>query len=187
MNDYYLKFDIKSFNLNIKKLITGEKVENEYLNFLSYFSLLKNEKYNFLAEDYFKEKFIFNRLEKGEILLFNIFKNFDITQIICQNLFGYKNIKKENISYLLKYFNIELKDSIITSYIMILNKLGFLSYNKKTRIITILYHSFEEQKEDFKLPDITLLNPEKPYTNRLLLRKYVRGAEDYIYWLDKLC
>lgn len=187
MSNKYLKFTLKKFDTNIEKILKEEEICVNYLYFLYKFDLFEDEDFNpnDLIKEYFKEKFIYNRIENAEKVLFQIFKNFDITQIICQNLYGYKDIKKENINHLLEFYGIFLNEDILSSYLMIFNKLNFISYNKKLGIIKILYNSFEENEKDFKLPNITLLNPEKPYTNRLMLRKYVREAEGQILWFDK--
>ena len=182
MNNVYPKFDLNQFDQIIETFIKKKEIGLEQKKILGLFN---SSNFNNLAKEYFKEKFIYNREKESEKILFEIFKNFEVTQIICQNLWGYNSIKKNNITHLFEFFNIQLDDRTLSSFLMILNKLNFIAYNKKSGIIKIQYNSFEENKHDFKLPEITLLNPDKPYTNRIILRKYIREANNHIYWFDK--
>lgn len=162
--------------------------EKEYqieLNFLQRIGLL-DQKFNTtdIGLQYYAEKFIRNDKKKADEILSALLKEYKPIRILCELLWGIKNLTKENIyRALLVYDLIDCRTTIeeITGFIMMLNSIGILSYSKKMNKVVIKYNPGTEKPERKEIA----ISPTTPFTNIKHLREILRNCEDYLWWFDK--
>ncbi len=166
-----------------KALTLQSDTTNNAMKFLLQISFIdKSYQLTELGKTFFTEKYVLNNEDMANAIIAGKLKEFKSVRLICQILWGRKEIKKENIINLMLMEN--MIDSLgkinISSFIGLLNKCKIISYNKKTGNIRILYNPKPED------PITTaFLSPETPYSNIKYLRNCLENCEDFFYWFDK--
>lgn len=139
------------------------------------------------GNDYFDAKFVLNNDKKADQILKKQLFNYEPVQVICQILWGKKNLNKESIYNLLssrdhidpKIFKLD----DLGSFLMLLNKFDMIKYSKKNNTIVILYNpEIEAQAPDF---NEYYIDKGKPYSNLLHFKKCIRACKQYIWWFEK--
>ena len=162
----------------------NKKDQNE-LHFLNNIGFIEdNNKSSPIGNDYYLEMFVKNQKKIANSILTSVLKEFKPVMIICELLWGMKNITRENIFRLLLSFelinsNSEIDD--ISGFIMLLNKCMILTYSKKTNNISINYNPKTEFPDRFD----KVITPLTPYSNFRNMWILVRQAKNYIWWFDK--
>jgi len=155
------------------------------LNFLRKIGFL-DQRFNAseIGLQYYTEKFIKNDKKRANIILSNILKNYKPVIVLCELLWGCKNLTKENLhrallTYNLTYSKTSIED--ITGFVMLLNQTGILSYSKKMNRIVINYNPISEKPERKE----KIIAPSTPFTNIKHLRDIIRNSKEYLWWIDK--
>jgi len=163
----------------------SKKELDNILDFLRVIKFIKNKSLTDLGSDYFHAKHIVNEENLAEKILIEAIKKYELTQVICQILWGRPDLYRTNLFKLLVFKNyvnpIELSEQDIGSFLMILNKFKIISYNKRSSEIKILFNP--RTSTTFSLTKF--LSPETPYSNLRNLWEILRECKKYIYWFDK--
>lgn len=126
---------------------------------------------------------VFIRRDSKEIeTLRQLLLTYPPTIAIQQYLWGVKNISVDQVLVVLKttgfwhYVSLEP----LTHFLDLLNELGIISYHRKTRTLKILISPDAE-----RVPRSVFIDPSRPYSNILWVKRILGECEGYIYWLDK--
>lgn len=126
---------------------------------------------------------LFIRCDNEELeLIQNLLLSFPPTIAIQQYLWGVKNIKVDQVLTVLKATGYWFCDSIqpLTHFLDMLNYAGVISYGKKNRVIKIL---ISPDTQD--VPKNVFIDPTRPFSNILWIKKILGECSGSIYWLDK--
>lgn len=168
--------------------LNEEQIGKEKLHMaLSYlkniFLVTENNELTEIGKKFYTERFVFND-ETAYDILADVLKKTECVQLICQVLWGRKNITKGGIYNLLlieKIIDENYSEDDLGSFLSILNKCKILNYNKKSSAINILYNP----KAYSEKPTTLFLTPATPYSNIKALRETIRSCKEYIWWFDK--
>jgi hypothetical protein len=129
---------------------------------------------------YFEEVFIRNNLKKGkEILCGQLLKQPPVIAI-QQYLFGVKDPSIFQVITVLKSVNFWESDIKLAHFLDLLNSLEIITYNRKAKIIKILIPPDTE-----KIPPSIFIDPQRPYSNIMWIKKIISKCRGYLYWIDK--
>lgn len=170
---------------SVRKKIGNEKWEN-LTYFLEELGFIGDNNFTDVGEEYYKSKYIKNDEEFAQKILFNTLIKYPPTQVICQILWGRPNLTRKNIYRLLvlkEFINSNtFKEETLGGYLMLLNSVKVINYNKKTNAIRI---QFNPGNVEIPSLDTIFLSPDTPYSNVKKLREIIRVSSKYIYWFDK--
>lgn len=134
--------------------------------------------------NYFEAKFIKTENKLALEILQNSLSNYPPTQAILQLLWGVKKPTRDNALSILKnrgFWHYE-DQSPLTSLLLIMNESGLITYSKRDRTVKILANPTDSTKP---LPSNVLIEPNKPYSNIVLLKRVLESCTGFIYWFDK--
>jgi hypothetical protein len=126
---------------------------------------------------------LYIRCDGGEKeLLKNLLLSFPPTIAIQQYLWGVSNITVEQVLTVLKVAGFWFYDSNepLTHLLDFLNYAEIIIYNKKTRLVSILI-----SPDTQRAPKNIFLDPSRPFSNILWVKRILSECDDGIYWLDK--
>ncbi|KKQ95648.1 MAG: hypothetical protein UV74_C0013G0249 [Candidatus Woesebacteria bacterium GW2011_GWB1_43_14] len=126
---------------------------------------------------------LFIRCDGGEKeLLKQMLLFYPPTIAIQQYLWGVANITVEQVLTVLKTTGFWFYDSRepLTHLLDFMNYAEIINYNKKTRIVRILISPDSPQT-----PRNIFIDPNRPFSNIMWIKKVLGECEGGIYWLDK--
>lgn len=166
----------------------GERQPNKFspdeMEFLQELNLVNSEgRLTYMGNEYFLAKCIKNDTIKENLILRKSLLEYGPAVVICQLLKGVPNSNKNSVETLLRYhgYGDKLSDRKIGILLSIMNQVGVISYNKKTGIINVKVNLSAEQEA----PANIFISPDKPFSNKVWLRKVLEQMNDHIYWFDK--
>ncbi len=116
----------------------------------------------------------------------NIFQDallkYQPTLAIQQYLWGIKIATIEQVITVLKstqLWGTSTRESL-THFLDLLNYVEIISYNKKAKGITVVISPDTE-----KTPISVFIDPDRPFSNLMWIKKILSECENYIYWFDK--
>jgi len=187
---YIENISLKNIERDLRKIAEKRfsskesKLSNE-LHFLKRIGFLdQNFDFTEIGLDYYKKKYIQNEKKKADEIFSMRLKDFRPVRILCELLWGRKDLTKDNIYQALLVYDLINRETTIdeiTGFIMILNRFGILTYSKKTNNIVIKYNPGMENPER----EEKIISPSTPFTNIKNLREIFRNCEDYVIWIDK--
>ncbi len=164
--------------------IIGKEKFHATLSYLQNISFItENNELTETGKKFYTEKFVCND-EIAYNILADSLKKTESVQVICQILWGRKNLTRNNIYNLLlieRMIDETFNEDDVGSFLSILNKCKILNYSKKSRTIEILYNP----KINSEKPTALFLSPETPYSNIKALRETIRSCKGFIWWFDK--
>lgn len=136
------------------------------------------------GKSYFENKFIRLNDSKPLRILERSLLVYPPAQAIAQLLWGVKNSKWENALAVLKNrgFWRYINKSPLTNLLLIMNSSGLIVYSKRTKTIRVIKNPVNA---DAQVPSNIFIEPSKPYSNIVMLKKALSSCTGYIYWLDK--
>lgn len=126
---------------------------------------------------------LFIRCDGGEkVLLKQMLLSYPPTIAIQQYLWGVANITVEQVLTVLKTTGFWFYDSRepLTHLLDFMNYAEIINYNKKTRIVRILI-----SPDSPRTPKNIFIDPNRPFSNIMWIKKVLGECEGGIYWLDK--
>lgn len=104
-------------------------------------------------------------------------------QAIVQSLRGRGNVPLVGLLHLMVVHNFLGRDDLpsLRAAVDFLGKLGIVSYNRRNQTLRV---ELGVEDESTDAPVIRVIDPDKPYSNLLNLRKIFRESQDYLYWAD---
>ena len=164
--------------------IVGKEKLHTTLSYLQNISFItKNGELTEIGKKFYTELFVCND-DTAYSTLANSLKKTEPVQLICQILWGRKNLTKNNIYSLLlveRMVDEKFKEDDLGSFLSILNKCNILNYSKKSGTIEILYNP----KINSDKPTALFLSPDTPYSNIKALHETIRSCKKFIWWFDK--
>jgi len=164
--------------------IIGKAKLHAALSYLQKISFItENNELTEIGKKFYTELFVCNDEIAYDILADSL-KKTESVQLICQILWGRKNLTKNNIYNLLlieRMIDEKFKEDDLGSFLSILNKCKILNYSKKSGIIEIIYNPKNNLEESTTL----FLSPDTPYSNIKALREAIRTCRSFIWWFDK--
>lgn len=164
--------------------IIGKEKLHATLSYLQKISFInKNNELTEIGKKFYTELFVYND-ETAYSILADSLKKTEPVQLICQILWGRKNLTKNNIYNLLlveKMIDEKFKEDDLGSFLSMLNKCKILNYSKKSGTFEILYNP----KNNLEKPTTLFLSPDTPYSNMKALRETIRTCRRFIWWFDK--
>lgn len=115
-------------------------------------------------------------------MLRHLLLSFPATIAIQQYLWGVPNVTVEQVLTVLKTTGFWFYDSRepLTHFLDFLNYAEILTYNKKTRAVKVLI-----SPDTPRVPRNVFIDPARPFSNILWIKRVLGECEGYIYWLDK--
>ncbi|KAB2941895.1 MAG: hypothetical protein OIN84_01800 [Candidatus Methanoperedens sp.] len=169
--------------INHEHSIGKEKLDAT-LSFLQKISFItENNELTETGKNFYTELFVCND-ETAYSILADSLKKTESVQIICQILWGRKNLLKNSIYNLLlveRMIDEKIKEDDLGSFLSILNKCKILNYSKKFGTIEILYNP----KNNLEKPTTLFLSPDTPYSNIKALHETIRTCRRFLWWFDK--
>lgn len=153
----------------------------QFLESLGIFDKTTNGKLTDTGIIFFESAFIKYDGKEKEILR-SLLLSYPVTIAIQQYLWGIKDIKIDQILATLKLTNLWSYDSTerLTHFLDLLNYVEIINYNKKFRKIEILI-----PPDTSNIPKNIYIDPARPFSNILWIKKVIGECEGFVYWLDK--
>ncbi len=155
--------------------------DRKFLENLWVFDLICTSELTDIGKKLFEEVYIYSRGWDIEILQ-SLFLNFPLTDVLQQYFWGVSKVSIEQIISVLKmtgYWYYDWNTPLI-HFLNILNKVGIIKYQKSKREITFLLSPNTDS-----VPKNVFIDPSRPYSNTLWLKRILWECETSIYWLDK--
>ncbi|MFA6447391.1 MAG: hypothetical protein WCW31_04010 [Patescibacteria group bacterium] len=129
----------------------------------------------------FESLFIKRDGKETEILM-HLLLSFPPTVALQQYLWGLSDVDVEQVLTVLKTtgFWCYVSREPLTHFLDLLNYAGIISYNKKTRKIKILI-----SPDTVNVPNNVFIDPKRPFSNILWIKRVLAECERSISWLDK--
>lgn len=164
--------------------IIGKEKFHATLSYLQNISFItENNELTENGKNFYTELFVCND-ENAYSILADSLKKTEAVQLICQILWGRKNLTKNNIYNLLlveRMIDEKIREDELGSFLNILNKCKILKYRKNSGTMEILYNP----KNNLEPPPTLFLSPDTPYSNIKALRETIRTCRKFIWWFDK--
>jgi len=115
-------------------------------------------------------------------ILRQLLLSFPPTIAIQQYLWGVANVTVEQVLTVLKTTGFWFYESRepLTHFLDFLNYTGIITYNKKTRTVKILI-----SPDAPRVPKNIFVDPARPFSNILWIKRVLSECKGSIYWLDK--
>ena len=115
-------------------------------------------------------------------ILRQLLLSFPPTIAVQQYLWGVSSITVEQVLTVLKATNFWFNDSNepLTHFLDLLNYVGIVSYQKKIRKVKILI-----SPDTPYVPKNIFIDPKRPFSNIIWIKRILGECEQNIYWLDK--
>ncbi len=173
----------------IKRIGEGESVSNadegDNYNFLVDLKIISDESTGELTEigvRLFEEAFIkVNEQEEKNILTQQLL-GYEPTIAIQQYLWGLDNPTISQVLTVLKSTGYWAYDSMspLTHFLDLLNYCSVATYNRKNKTIKILM-----SPDSPTVPKSVFIDPNRPFSNIMWLKRILAECTGHIYWLDK--
>lgn len=168
----------------------GEQEEtliSDELDFLEEIGMITSSTSPELTDDgdaYFQARFIQNDKTAGIEILKTLLLKYRPVEALVQLLWGVRAASKENALTILKSRGFwDCSGSApLTHLLVLLNQVGIVTYSRKTGSLKI---NVNPNLEETKSPPNIFVDPDKPYSNLMWLRRILSDCKGYIYWLDK--
>lgn len=173
---------------NVLKLIgEGSLSEVDFLDvkFLESLGLVKIENKNIyslteLGGFYFESLFVKNDIEIGEKIIYNQLLKYAPVNAISQYLYGIENPSVNQVITVLKYTGLWGESLTITHLLELLNHFKVIIYNRKNKTLIV-----SVQPNIESIPRSIFIDPKRPYSNIMWIKKIISSSKKYILWLDK--
>ncbi len=163
--------------------ITSSDIGDDYdfLRDLGVISSINTGELTDEGDEIFCSVFI-RRDEREREVLRNLLLRFPPTIALQQYLWGVKDISVSQVLTVLKTTKLWQYATMepLTHFLDLLNYAGVISYSKKHKLVHILISPDTE-----KVPTNVFIDPTRPYSNIVWIKRILGECEGYIYWFDK--
>lgn len=119
---------------------------------------------------------------KDKEILSSLLLKYPPTTVIQQYLWGISDVRLEQVLSVLKSTGFWIYESQepLTHFLDLLNYAGLIKYDRKKRQIVVLASPDTEVA-----PQNIFIDPSRPFSNIIWVKKILGECTGYIYWLDK--
>lgn len=175
------------YEKNLKLLAEREEKitdKNDFLFLIDLGFITNNLELSKRGRIYFEAKFIKSNDDIATKILREALITFPPALAILQLLYGVKNAPRDNALSILKsrgYWNYP-NHAPLTNLLDMMNQAGLVVYSRKCRTLKVL---FNPAQREWPLPDNIFIEPSRPFSNIIALKKILEACTGFIYWLDK--
>lgn len=134
------------------------------------------------GQAYFEEKFIRGNLNEARRMLNSCLYSYPPAEAITQYLWGIKNATTGNALTVLKTTGFWIYGGVtpLTHLLELLNEAKVIRYDRKNKKVIVLENPGSQNP-----PRSIFIDPSRPYSNVLWIKRVLGECKEFIYWIDK--